>query len=128
MDELDSLQLGAVLLVEDDFLIRLDLADLLRCSGFHQVVEATTGDQALALLKACSDVAVVITDINMPGTLDGLQLAAWIKANRPELKVVILSAYVPTINDGAVQADLLVAKPIRHGAFVASVIRLLSDP
>ena len=63
-----------VLIVEDEFLLRIDAADTIAAAGFD-VVEAENADQAIEILEARRDIAVVFTDIQMPGSMDGLKLA-----------------------------------------------------
>jgi CheY-like chemotaxis protein len=63
-----------VLIVEDEFLLRLDAADFFGDAGF-KVYEASNADEAIALLELHDDIRAVFTDINMPGSMDGLKLA-----------------------------------------------------
>jgi CheY-like chemotaxis protein len=63
-----------VLLVEDETLIRLDAFDMIAASGY-EVLEAANADQAIELLEARADIAILFTDIQMPGSIDGLKLA-----------------------------------------------------
>ena len=98
----------AVLVVEDEILIRLDLADILREDGYL-VHEAADAREALALMQAVDAIGLVITDVRMPGEIDGLGLARRIRADWPGLPVVIASAHWQ--DDGEQLADRLVAKP-----------------
>ena len=68
-----------VLIVEDEFLIRMDAVDMLRTAGF-EVVEAESADEAIVILKRRLDIKVVFTDVQMSGSMDGLKLAAAIRA------------------------------------------------
>ena len=72
---LGNVSLGTILLVEDEALIRVDLAEHLRAAGFRNVLEAGNGDQALAMLGAHPAIALVISDVRMPGATDGVALA-----------------------------------------------------
>ena len=63
-----------VLVVEDEVLIRLYLSEEIRAAGFT-VIEAASADEAFEVLKSRNDIDLVLTDIRMPGTMDGLQLA-----------------------------------------------------
>src|SRR4051812_965056 len=60
-----------VLIVEDEFLLRMDAAEMVRAAGF-EVVEAANADQAIEILEARPDITVMFTDIQMPGSMDGL--------------------------------------------------------
>lgn len=80
-----------VLLVEDEPLIRLGVADYLRECGFR-VLEAANADDAIAILTARDPefgIDVVFSDVRMPGKLDGFGLARWIRQNRPGLPVLL---------------------------------------
>ena len=63
-----------VLIVEDEFLLRMDAADIIAAAGF-EVLEAGNADDAIGILEAHRDITVVFTDIQMPGSMDGLKLA-----------------------------------------------------
>jgi CheY-like chemotaxis protein len=73
-----------ILLVEDEVLVRVTISDLLRQAGFT-VIKATTADIAWRFLKASGPVDLVFSDIETPGSLDGLQLARSIRARFPSL-------------------------------------------
>ena len=78
-----------VLIVEDEFLVRMIAADSLSESGFT-VLEAQDAEEALDLLDR-NHVAVLFTDVNMPGPINGLELAETVVARWPEVKVVVTS-------------------------------------
>jgi CheY-like chemotaxis protein len=105
-----------VLVVEDEVLIRLDLADYLRGCGYR-VVEAKSGDEAVAMLEADSRIEVVFTDVSMPGTLNGFGLARWVRQERPGVRVIVTSGITRTVREAeALCADgPLVEKPYDHG-------------
>ena len=82
-----------VLLVEDELLVRMAAADDLQNAGFH-VLEAANADIALAVLESCSDdVKVLFTDIDMPGSMNGLDLAESVQQRWPHISLLISSAY-----------------------------------
>ena len=81
---------GVVLVVEDEALLLFSIADELRDLGFN-VLEARNADEALARLEAHEEIAVVFTDIDMPGSMDGLQLTALVDQRWPAKKVVVTS-------------------------------------
>jgi two-component system, response regulator PdtaR len=82
-----------VLLVEDELLVRMAAADDLQDAGFH-VLEAANADVALAVLEICSDdVQVLFTDIDMPGSMNGLDLAESVQQRWPHISLLISSAY-----------------------------------
>jgi CheY-like chemotaxis protein len=85
----------AVLIVEDDFLIRLNAVDMVRALGF-EAIEAVDADHAISFLERCPDlsVSVVFTDIQMPGSMDGLRLVAVIRDRWPPVALLVTSGRV----------------------------------
>jgi CheY-like chemotaxis protein len=67
-----------VLIVEDEFLLRKNAAGIIEDDGF-EVVEAGNADEAIAILETRPDIRVVFTDIQMPGSMDGLKLAHYVR-------------------------------------------------
>lgn len=82
-----------VLIVEDDSLLRMDAVDMIVAAGF-EAVEAANADQAIDILEARRDIAVVFTDIQMPGSMDGLKLARAVRGRWPPIKIVATSGLV----------------------------------
>jgi len=80
----------AVLIVEDEALIRMDMAALLDDEGFV-VYEAANADEAIAILHLHSDIRVMFTDIDMPGSMDGLRLAAAVRDRWPPVQTIVTS-------------------------------------
>src|SRR5262249_46023715 len=73
-----------VLVVEDEIFIRLDVSEALRTAGF-EVIEAESADDAVGFMEAGEPVDVVFTDVQLPGLLDGFDLANMMRATRPSL-------------------------------------------
>jgi CheY-like chemotaxis protein len=82
-----------VLVVEDEFLIRMHAAEMIEEAGF-EVLEASNADEAVAILEARLDIAVVFTDIQMPGSMDGLKLARAVRNRWPPIHIVATSGLV----------------------------------
>ena len=82
-----------VLVVEDEFLLRMDAADMIAAAGF-EVVAAANADEAIEILEARRDISVVFTDIQMPGSMDGLKLARAVRGRWPPIKIVATSGHV----------------------------------
>jgi two-component system, response regulator PdtaR len=88
-----------VLVVEDDFLIRMNAADTVRDFGFD-VAEAADADEAIKALEDNPDIAVVFTDIQMPGSMDGLRLASVVRNRWPPVALLVTSGQVsPHVSD-----------------------------
>ncbi len=81
-----------ILVVEDEVLIRISVSDFLRNEGFT-VIEAGNAREALSVLRAHADIALVLTDINMSGVMEGLDLIRKIRQSYPAIKVIAASAY-----------------------------------
>ena len=79
-----------VLIVEDEFLLRMDAADAIAAAGF-EVVEAANADEAIEILESRTDITVVFTDIQMPGSMDGLKLAQAVRGRWPPIKIIATS-------------------------------------
>ena len=82
-----------VLIVEDELLLRMDAAEMIAAAGF-EVVEAANADEAIEILEARRDITVVFTDIQMPGSMDGLKLARAVRGRWPPIKIVATSGLV----------------------------------
>ncbi len=81
-----------VLVVEDEVPIRMDIAAFLENEGFT-VHEASTADDAVSLVNVNPDIRVMVTDIDMPGTMDGLNLAAAVRDRWPPVQIIITSGH-----------------------------------
>ena len=93
-----------ILVVEDELLIRLHVADTLRDRGF-KVIEVGDAPAALEVLQAKLPVDAVFTDVSLPGDMDGFALARWIRQHRPGLPVVLTSGEVTAEHAYAVSAN-----------------------
>ncbi len=109
----DTLQRGSdparVLVVEDEFLIRMTLTEALGDEGF-EVLEAESGDVALPMLVADPTIRLLLTDIQLPGVLNGRMLAARARENRPLLPVIYMTGQ-PDPGDAASMLDVFISKP-----------------
>jgi two-component system, response regulator PdtaR len=110
--------LPTILVVEDEPLLRLWIADELRESGFT-ILEAASADEAMDVLGSPVPVQAVLTDVQMPGRMDGAALAEWLRRERPELKIIIASAHPPSI-----VAHALLAKPYSLAKVVETIEKL----
>ncbi len=119
---------ATVLLVEDEVLILSLVANSLLEHGFA-VHEATTADEALRYLDSGGPVDVLFTDVNLPGGMDGAELASRVRQQRPELPVVYASGrYGNADRAGLVSRSVFVEKPYDPGAVCALLGRLTGAP
>src|SRR5260370_20987769 len=78
----------SVLVVEDEMLLRMRVVDMVEDAGYISV-EAVDADDAFAILQSRSDIALLFTDIQMPGSINGLQLAHAVHARWPPIKIIL---------------------------------------
>ena len=114
-----------VLDVEDEPLLRMDAVDMLEDYEFT-VIEAAGADQAVTLLAGGSTVMVLLTDIFMPGSMDGLQLAHLVKGRWPEIAIVIVSGHQHIDADGLPAGAVFISKPYGPDALTRTVASLSS--
>jgi len=81
-----------VLVVEDEVFVRMDIVQFLEDEGF-KVLEASNADDAILLLDAHSEVRLMFTDIDMPGSMDGLKLAAAVRDRWPPVQIIVTSGH-----------------------------------
>ncbi len=116
----------SVLVVEDEILISNLVADVLSASGFV-VHEVTTADEALQYLGSGADIDVLFTDINLPGDMNGAELAARVRELRPEMPIVYASGrYKLSDISPLVPRSLFMAKPYDLNDVCALLTRLTS--
>jgi two-component system, response regulator PdtaR len=113
-----------ILIVEDEFLLRMDSAEVIGNAGF-EVIQAANADEAIAILTARPDIHVVFTDIQMPGSMDGMKLAGFVRDRWPPIKIVATSGLV-RVEDGDLPAgSLFLPKPYRDVELVAALRQLI---
>ena len=101
---------SAVLVVEDEALVRMDLVANLEASGY-QTFEASSAAEAIDVLERHPAIRVVFTDIEMPGTMDGLELARYVRGRWPPTIIVISSGKVQPKKDEMPDGVWFLAKP-----------------
>ncbi len=113
-----------ILVVEDDELLRLYAAGLLEEQGFG-VVEAENADAALKLLETRDDVRLLFTDIQMPGSCDGMDLARQVHARWPSILLVITSGQIKPAEAEIPDDGRFVGKPYRANELLGEVNDLM---
>ncbi len=116
-----------VLLVEDEPLVRMLAADVLREEGGFKVVEANNADEALRVLEAATRVRVLVTDVEMPGSLDGFMLARLVHRAWPHIGIVVLSGRMAPGPGSLSTGALFLAKPYRPETLIAMVHDVLRN-
>ncbi len=110
-----------VLVVEDEPLVRAVAVEALEMEGF-EVTEAPSADYAVALLQSRDDIDVVFTDVAMPGTLNGFDLARLVRSTYPHINVLVCSGALPPGFSGEAPEARFVRKPYRVSE-IAPIIR-----
>lgn len=116
----------AVLVVEDEVLLRFDIVDYLVERGF-QVHEAANADDAIAILETVPDIRLLFTDIDMPGSMDGLRLSAAVRDRWPPVKIIVTSGHQTVTASDLPSGARFFSKPYRHDDVVKSMRELLSS-
>ena len=118
--------LPLVLVVDDEFLVRLNALSLLEEAGFG-VLEAGSADEAIAVLERRKDIRIVFTDINMPGSMDGLRLAHAIRDRWPPIDIVLTSGRMCVRDEDMPERGVFLGKPYEPGELVEMVRSLASE-
>ena len=86
----NSTNIPAVLIVEDEPLVRIGAVNIIEDAGF-KVIQAESADEAIRVLECRGDIRVVFTDIHMPGSMNGLKLAHAVRNRWPRIKIIVTS-------------------------------------
>jgi CheY-like chemotaxis protein len=113
-----------VLIVEDELLLRMDAAEMIEAAGF-EVIEAANADQAIEVLEGRPDITVVFTDIQMPGSMDGLKLARAVRGRWPPIKIIATSGRLHVAEGDLPEGGRFLPKPYSP-AQVTGVLRELT--
>ncbi len=114
-----------ILIVEDEFLIRLTLLEVLMDEGYD-VLEAENGHDGLALIQDDPAITLLLTDIQMPGGMDGHAVAARAREVRPTLPVIFMTG-APDTADVRGTRTMYLAKPYSPADMCAAVRRMLAS-
>jgi CheY-like chemotaxis protein len=115
-----------VLVVEDEILLRMDAFDALEAAGYD-VVDAANADEAIAILNGRNDIRIVFTDIHMPGPMDGLKLAHFVRDRWPPIKIIATSGYARITEMDLPEGSRFVRKPYQHKEVIGIIDGLVSQ-
>ncbi|MBW9091354.1 response regulator [Rhizobium wenxiniae] len=110
MGQATPINTHAILLVEDEILIRIELADFFADAGY-QVFEARDADEAIGILEREKMIRIVLTDIQLPGSMDGLKLAHYIRDRYPPTVLLLTSGGVHIEDASLPASSQFIAKP-----------------
>ena len=114
-----------VLVVEDEPLIRMDIVDQLQDLGFR-VLEATNATEAVTMLIANKNIQVMFTDVDMPGGMDGLMLAAAVRDRWPPIKIIVTSGHRKVAISDLPAGSRFIDKPYRGEAVASAMLEMLA--
>ncbi len=100
----------AVLVVEDEPLLRMDAVDMIEDAGF-KTYQAGSADEALEVIRNSDDIGILFTDIDMPGSMDGLSLASCVHSDWPTISILIASGVVGVTDEKMPKGSKFYAKP-----------------
>ena len=109
-----------VLIVEDEMLLRMRTVDIVEDAGFTPL-EAVNADDALALLESRSDIELLFTDIQMPGTMNGLKLAHAVHERWPLIKIILVSGQVTPNEEDRPANSRFFGKPVEVQQMIAQL-------
>ena len=109
-----------VLVVEDEMVLRMRAVDIVEDAGFT-AVEATNADQAISVLEARSDISLLFSDIQMPGSMDGLKLAHAVHERWPQIKIILVSGQITPSSDEKPENSRFFGKPIDSKEMIAEL-------
>jgi CheY-like chemotaxis protein len=115
-----------VLLVEDEALVRALQVDILREAEFW-VLEAEDADEAFEILKQRPDIKVVLTDVTMPGSLDGFEFARLVRQGWPDVGVLVTSGRTAPGPGDLPRGAAFVSKPLRPATLIARIEQIMAD-
>jgi CheY-like chemotaxis protein len=115
---------AVVLVVEDEMLLRMRAVDMVEDAGYTSV-EAVDADEAVAILESRSDIALMFTDIQMPGSMDGLKLAHAVRQRWPPIKIILVSGQLKPANIDIPADSRFYGKPLEAKEMIAEIQNMI---
>ena len=115
---------AVVLVVEDEMLLRMRTVDMVEDAGFTSV-EAVDADEAVAILESRSDIALLFTDIQMPGSMDGLKLAHAVHERWPPIKIILVSGQLRLANIDIPADSRFFGKPLEAREMIVEMKNMI---
>jgi DNA-binding NtrC family response regulator len=111
---------AVILIVEDDTLLRMHAAEIIEEAGF-QVIEAENADVAMRVLESRNDVGIMFTDIDMPGSMNGLKLARAVADRWPPIRILATSGHFKLHDGDLPVGGQFIAKPYRAHQIISTL-------
>ena len=125
MSSSETVRPYAVLIVEDEPILRLHAASLVEEAGFT-AIEASNADEAIAILESRSDITLLFTDVNMPGSMDGLKLAHAVRNRWPPIKIVVVSGHMQVDQNDLPADSRFFGKPFEADKMIAELRAMIA--
>src|ERR1700712_4522902 len=109
-----------VLVVEDEMGLRMRAVDIVEDAGFN-AIEAANADQALSILESRSDISLLFSDIQMPGSMDGLTLAHAVHGRWPSIGIILVSGKIKLTDIDKPEDSRFFAKPVEAKRMIAEL-------
>jgi CheY-like chemotaxis protein len=120
-----SLLPHVVLVVEDEMILRMRVVDMVEDAGYVPV-EAVDADEAMAILLSRSDIALMLTDVQMPGSMNGLQLAHAVHERWPPIRIILASGQLKLSGSEIPLDSRFFAKPLQSDEIIAEMREMLA--
>ena len=117
---------AVVLIVEDEMMLRMCAIDMVEDAGYTPI-EARDAAEAVAILESRSDIALMCTDIQMPGSMDGLELAHTVRARWPSIKIIVVSGQLNPPSIDLPPCSRFFGKPFEAGQMIAQMRSMIGQ-
>jgi CheY-like chemotaxis protein len=125
MDKAVPSQKPVVLVVEDESLVRTDAVEMVEMAGF-EAISASNADEAIRILESRNDIRAVFTDVQMPGSMDGLRLARVVRSRWPPVALIVTSGRTKIAGNDLPSGGRFLGKPYHSGQVEATLRQLIS--
>ena len=113
-----------VLVVEDEMMLRMKVVDMVEDAGYVPL-EAVDADEAMAILQSRSDIALMLTDVQMPGSMNGLELAHTVHERWPPIKIILASGQLKLSGSEIPLDSRFFGKPLQSAEIIAEMREML---
>jgi CheY-like chemotaxis protein len=120
-----SLLPHVVLVVEDEMMLRMRVVDMVEDAGYVPV-EAVDADEAMAILLSRSDIVLMLTDVQMPGSMNGLQLAHAVHERWPPIRIILTSGQLKLSGSEIPLDSRFFGKPLQSEEIIAEMREMLA--
>lgn len=115
-----------VLVVEDEMMLRMKVVDMVEDAGYIPV-EAVDADEAMAVLQSRNDIALMLTDVQMPGSMNGLELAHAVHERWPPIKIILASGQLKLSGSDIPLNSRFFGKPLQSDEVIAEMREMLGQ-